>query len=522
MNESPPPTTVRPADQSPQVVKNLELKAALLLLLMMALVLASGAYVLYARGFFERTQQLVLLADDSEGVLVGMDMTFAGFPIGRVARIELADDGNARILIDVKSRDARWLRSSSVFTMERGLVGGTRIRAFSGVLNDPPLENGAVRQILRGDALAELPRLAASVSELLENLTALTAADAALLASLTNLQTVTEKLKGPQGALGVLLGNEAEARKLVERTKRAAGACRCAHRPPRQPGDQRRPPGLWPGRQTARSRGQGGLVSETRTTVKQLNGLLAEVRGSLQKVDAVLVDAHGHCRQHACGNDRSRRAAQRGRSHFAQGRASGQRGQPQMALCPRDGDQAAMRRGGSRLLPALAATLVLTACAGAPPPPDWQMNAKGSLERATEAYLSGNSRREALEFARARAELARTGRADLLARSELLRCATRVASLEMGACSAYEALAADAAPPEQAYARYLSGQVEPADVALLPKAQQGLAANPGLQQDDDIPAEVASPADRRWKLSPKKPSRSASKTRCVDRISIMR
>jgi hypothetical protein len=137
-----------------------------------------------------------------------------------------------------------------------------------------------------------------------------------------------------------------------------------------------------------------------------------------------------------------------------------------------------MRRGGSRLLPALAATLVLTACAGAPPPPDWQMNAKGSLDRAAEAYLSGNSRREALEFARARAELARTGRADLLARSELLRCATRVASLEMGACSAYEALAADAAPPEQAYARYLSGQVEPADVALLPKAQQGLAANP--------------------------------------------
>jgi hypothetical protein len=165
-----------------------------------------------------------------------------------------------------------------------------------------------------------------------------------------------------------------------------------------------------------------------------------------------------------------------------------------MALCPRDGDQAAMRRGGSRLLPALAATLVLTACAGAPPPPDWQMNAKGSLDRAAEAYLSGNSRREALEFARARAELARTGRADLLARSELLRCATRVASLEMGACSAYEALAADAAPPEQAYARYLSGQVEPADVALLPKAQQGLAANPAAP--DAALAAISDPLSR--------------------------
>jgi phospholipid/cholesterol/gamma-HCH transport system substrate-binding protein len=300
MNESPPLKTVRPADQSPQVVKNLELKAALLLLLMLALVLASGAYVLHARGVFERTQQLVLLADDSEGVLVGMDMTFAGFPIGRVARIELADDGNARILIDVKSRDARWLRSSSVFTMERGLVGGTRIRAFSGVLDDPPLEDGAVRQILRGDALAELPRLAASVNELLENLTALTAADAALLASLTNLQTVTEKLKGPQGALGVLLGNEAEARKLVERTSALLARADVltgrldnlvANADRQVFGQAARPHGVAE---------QGGLVSETRATVKQLNGLLAEARGSLQKVDAVLVDA-----QAIAGNTRA-------------------------------------------------------------------------------------------------------------------------------------------------------------------------------------------------------------------------
>ena len=60
-------------------------------------------------------------------------------------RIELAEDGKARILIDVPSKDARWLRSSSVFTMERGLVGDTRIRAYSGVLTDPPLPDGAER-----------------------------------------------------------------------------------------------------------------------------------------------------------------------------------------------------------------------------------------------------------------------------------------------------------------------------------------------------------------------------------------
>jgi phospholipid/cholesterol/gamma-HCH transport system substrate-binding protein len=68
-------------------VKNLEVKAALLLLLLLILVVGSALYVMYARGVFESTQQLVLVADDSEGVIVGMDLTFAGFPIGKVAQL---------------------------------------------------------------------------------------------------------------------------------------------------------------------------------------------------------------------------------------------------------------------------------------------------------------------------------------------------------------------------------------------------------------------------------------------------
>lgn len=127
-------------------------------------------------------------------------------------------------------------------------------------------------------------------------------------------------------------------------------------------------------------------------------------------------------------------------------------------------------------LPVLLFALLLTGCASGPPPPDWQMNAKASLERATEAYLSGNSRVEAAEFARARAELARTGRADLLARAELTRCAARVASLEFDDCPAFATLAQDAQPAERAYANYLIGKATAADAALLPSAQRELAS----------------------------------------------
>jgi hypothetical protein len=130
---------------------------------------------------------------------------------------------------------------------------------------------------------------------------------------------------------------------------------------------------------------------------------------------------------------------------------------------------------------AVAAAL-LAACSSAPPPPDWQMNAKASLERATVAYLAGNSRLEALEFNRARAELARTGRTDLLARAELTRCATRVASLVFEDCPGFASLAQDAPPAERAYAAYLAGSATAQDAALLPAAQRDAMAGDGSGQ----------------------------------------
>lgn len=102
------------------------------------------------------------------------------------------------------------------------------------------------------------------------------------------------------------------------------------------------------------------------------------------------------------------------------------------------------------------------------------MNAKGSADRATEAWLRGDARIEAVEFARARTALASTGQPALLARAELLRCATRVASLVFEPCTGFEALAQDAAAAEQAYARYLAGTAATADAALLPEAHRAM------------------------------------------------
>ena len=125
----------------------------------------------------------------------------------------------------------------------------------------------------------------------------------------------------------------------------------------------------------------------------------------------------------------------------------------------------------------LPLALVLAGCAAKPPVPDWQMDAHAAAQKAVQAYLSGDSRVADLEWARARAEVARTGDPQLLARVELLRCAAQVASLEVVPCDAFESLRADAAPPEAAYADYLAGRATPAQTALLPEAQRAASAS---------------------------------------------
>ena len=122
------------------------------------------------------------------------------------------------------------------------------------------------------------------------------------------------------------------------------------------------------------------------------------------------------------------------------------------------------------------AFLLLAACSSTPKPPDWQLEAKGSMDRAVAAYLEGNNRIDAAELARARSQLSRTGRADLLATAELLHCATRVASLVFEPCAGFENLRVDATPEQVAYANYLRGNAQPQDMALLPASQRALAA----------------------------------------------
>ncbi len=264
----------------------LELKAAAILLLLAAIVVGAVVYVMYARGVFEQSQTLTLVAEDATGVDVGMEMTFAGFPIGRVTRVALHDDGRARLRVEVPKKEAKWLRESSVFVLEKGLIGSPQLKAYTGLLEGPLLPDGAERDVLFGDVSAQIPKITLAARELLEHLSNMTSEQSAMVATLNNLRQTTERLNGQHGALGVLMGNDQDAasvaaimtsakdlvKTLDQLVASANGMVKNADR---------------------QVFGQKGLMSELNASATNVTQLLVQTRESMLKVDDILKSGQG-------------------------------------------------------------------------------------------------------------------------------------------------------------------------------------------------------------------------------------
>jgi phospholipid/cholesterol/gamma-HCH transport system substrate-binding protein len=259
------------------VPKNLQFRVGLLVGLAVVLGVGFLLYALYARGLFDDTQRVTLITDNAEGVAIGMDLNFSGFPIGRVRRLSLDEQGRARILIEIPRKDAHWLRATSVFTLEKGLIGGATIRAHTGDLKDPALPDDAERPVLRGDTTEEIPKLVASMRSILDNIESLTAAGGNLQGSIASLRAVADRAAGKRGALGAILGDEQDAQKLVtvlDDTNRLLTSLN----------------GLV-SKTDQRIFAPGGVMESTEHAVSQANSMLGDVREALKRADGILADA---------------------------------------------------------------------------------------------------------------------------------------------------------------------------------------------------------------------------------------
>ncbi len=268
----------------PPLVKNLELKIGLLLVFTLLLSGAFVLYSLYARGAFQITQMLYLTAHDAEGVTVGMPMTFSGFPIGEVKKMDLTEEGKVRIEIAVPRKDAKWLRQNSVFTLEKSLVGGAKIKAFTANLADKLLEDGAMRELITGDATQEIPVLIEKVKTILANVAAMTGNDAPINKTLGNVATVTGRMAGEYGVMEGVLGSPDKARQVVAALEKANGLLASLN------GVSLKVDGIL-AKTDNQVFGPEGVMDQTRQSVAKVNAILGDVRESLKKADAILANA---------------------------------------------------------------------------------------------------------------------------------------------------------------------------------------------------------------------------------------
>ena len=275
----------RPAELAAALLpSNLGVKVGILIAVTVMVIGAFVVYVLYARGVFEATQRVYLITDNAEGVGVGTDLTFAGFPIGRVRSILLRDDGKVRISIRVPVSESKWLRESSVFVIDVPLFGAAKLRAYTANLQDAPLPDRSERSVLRGDTQQEIPRMVASLRGVLENIDQLTNSGSSLQASINNARAVTERMAGKYGVLGGVLGGEDNARKVIAAIDRANALLASL-------GGVSAKMDSMLAKADRSVLGPGGVVEGTQKAVAEANAILGEVRASLKRVDGILADA---------------------------------------------------------------------------------------------------------------------------------------------------------------------------------------------------------------------------------------
>lgn len=268
------------------LIKNLELKVGLLLALTALITLGFIGYLLYARGVFEPSRTLTLTADNAEGVSVGMPVTFSGFPIGQVQRMTLTDTGHVHLVVAIPEKNLRWLRATSVFTLEKPIVGAAKIKAFTANLKDAPLPADAERELFTGDTAQEIPILVARLKGILENVEAMTKAGSSINRSLENVSVMTQRMTGPYGVMEGVLGGPENARKVVDSIDRANTLLKSLN------GVSLRVDATL-AKADQRLFGQDGVMDEAQRAVRQVNGILGDARESLKKADAILANVQG-------------------------------------------------------------------------------------------------------------------------------------------------------------------------------------------------------------------------------------
>jgi phospholipid/cholesterol/gamma-HCH transport system substrate-binding protein len=241
-------------------------------------------YLLYARGFFEETYHLKLAAASADGVAPGVPLVFSGIEIGSVTTLGLNDNGGIIINLELLARNAKWLKESSTFTLDKPLVGGAKIRVDSSDLGAPALPDNSTMLLLTSDISKEIPALVERVKAILTNVEYLTRKDGDINATLANVKTVTGRMTGEYGMLEGVLGSQEKARALTDSLDKTRALIT------KLDGLALKMDGM-AGKADQWLFAPKGMADQTRDALAQVRLLLNDAQSSLKKADVMMTNA---------------------------------------------------------------------------------------------------------------------------------------------------------------------------------------------------------------------------------------
>lgn len=252
-----------------------------------ASLLLAGAflvYLLHARGFFEDTFHLQLAAASADNVAPGVPIVFSGIEIGRVTTLGLNEEGGIVIHAELMQRNAKWLKESSTFTLDKPIVGGARIRVDTSDLGAPALPDNATVLLLTSDISKELPALVERVKAILDNVEHLTRKDGEINATLANVKTITGRMTGEYGMLESLLGSPEKARAVTDSLDKIRALIG------KLDGLVLKVDGM-AGKADQWLFAPDGVADQTHESLTQIRLMLNDAQSSLKKADALMTNA---------------------------------------------------------------------------------------------------------------------------------------------------------------------------------------------------------------------------------------
>jgi len=174
------------------MLKRVEFKVGLFVVLISVLIITSIVYLAYSKGFFTKEYIYTLSSKSGEDLTEGIPVVFSGFKIGRVDALELNDEGILLIKIRIPEKHAKWIRADSKFSLYKPLIGSTRLIITTDNLNSPPLPLTTVPEIVMVNDINETIKRVQPTLDKVDKVVA-------------HVESITASLADPQGDVNKIL-----------------------------------------------------------------------------------------------------------------------------------------------------------------------------------------------------------------------------------------------------------------------------------------------------------------------------